>query len=248
MRTSLPIGLSYLCDIHYMMILRSLLFNIFFYAGTVFIAVGLSPLLLLPRPVAIALGRFWGYYTNLCLRIFVGISHEMRGDMHLSRQVIYAAKHQSAWETMTLCWRLNGPVIILKKELSRLPFVGWFMLRSGAIAVDRKAGMKALKSLRKEAISAQKSGRSLQIYPQGTRVQPGQSADYQVGIYAIYDATNLPVIPIALNSGHYWGPRAFLKKPGTIAVSFLPEIEPGLSRKEFMSRLENAIETEMARL
>ena len=231
-----------------MMVLRSFLFNLFFYFGTIAIAILATPLLLLPSRIAALLGIFWGYYTNLILRIFVNVRHRIRGDVRLSEQVIYAAKHQSAWETMTLCWRLNGPVIVLKKELVKIPFVGWVMARSGAIAVDRKAGMKALKKIRKDALLAKEMGRSIQIYPQGTRVPLGAHVEYQIGVYTIYEATGLPVVPIALNSGECWGPRAFAKYPGTIDVSFLPPIEPGLSRKVFMARLEEAIEGEMARL
>lgn len=231
-----------------MILLRSILFNIFFYLGTAYLVIGFSPLLLLPARIASLLGMFWGAYTSFILWLFCGITHSLRGDMRLGDQVIYAAKHQSAWETMHLCWRLNGPAIVLKKELIMIPFAGWFMARSGAIAVDRKAGMKALKKLRTDAIKAREAGRSLQIYPQGTRVAPGTKADYQIGVYTIYEATGLPVVPIALNSGECWGPRAFKKIPGKIDVSFLPEIEPGLSRKVFMARLEEAIETEMTQL
>lgn len=231
-----------------MIFLRSLLFNILFYASTVGFAILCVPALLLPARAAALCGIFWGYFTNLLLRLCVGVRHQIRGDMRLSDQVIYAAKHQSAWETMTLCWRLNGPVIVLKKELVSLPFVGWLMARSGAIAVDRKAGMKALKAMRADAIAAKQAGRSIQIYPQGTRVPLGQKVDYQIGVYALYEATGLPVVPIALNSGECWGARAFEKTPGVIDVSFLPEIPPGLSRKEFMARLETAIETEMTKL
>lgn len=231
-----------------MMVIRSLLFNIFFYAGTALIAILATPVLLMPPRASALLGMFWGYYTNIILRVFVNVRHRIRGDVRASEQVIYAAKHQSAWETMTLCWRLNGPVIVLKKELVKIPFVGWVMARSGAIAVDRAAGMKALKKMKIDAVRAKQSGRSIQIYPQGTRVPLGEHVDYQIGVYSIYEATGLPVVPIALNSGECWGPRAFAKYPGMIDVSFLPPIEPGLSRKEFMARLEEAIESEMGRL
>ena len=230
-----------------MVILRSLLFNILFYAGTVSLAVIAMPALLGPAQWARKIGIFWGWYVNQALRV-VGISHRLEGDMRLDQQVIYAAKHESAWETMSLCWHLQAPVIVLKQELLLIPFVGWFMKRAGSLGVDRKAGMKALKKLRGDAVAAQKTGRSLQIYPQGTRTAPGQEAPYQIGVYALYDATGLPVVPIALNSGSFWGKRAFMKQPGTITVSFLPPIEPGLSRKAFMAKLEDAIETESKRL
>lgn len=231
-----------------MILLRSLLFNIFFYAGTALLVIGMSPLLVFPSRIASLLGICWGIYTNFLLWLFCGITHKIRGNRYLDQQVIYAAKHQSAWETMHLCWRLDGPAIILKKELLKIPFAGWFMARSGAIGVDRSAGMKALKKLRLDALKAKEAGRSIQIYPQGTRVAPGRQADYQIGVYTIYEATGLPVVPIALNSGECWGPRSFAKIPGVIDVSFLPPIEAGLSRKEFMARLETAIEDEMRQL
>ena len=144
-----------------MMILRSLLFNILFYVGTALLSLILLPALLLPPRAAALVGIFWGWLTNLFLRLTVGITHQMKGDMHADTQVIYAAKHQSAWETMTLCWRLDGPVIVLKKELTKIPVVGWLMSHSGAIAVDRSAGMKALKKMRIDAIAAKKTGRDL---------------------------------------------------------------------------------------
>ena len=230
-----------------MIILRSALFNVLFYTITALVALIAVPALLAPATIARQLGIFWGWFTNQLL-VIAGISHRLSGDKHLNRQVIYAAKHQSAWETMSLCWHLNAPVIVLKKELLRLPVIGWLMQKAGVIAVDRKAGMKALKQLKSDAMAAAATGRSIQIYPQGTRVPTGAKADYQIGIYAIYQATNLPVVPIALNSAQCWGPRAFAKKPGMIDVVFLPAIPAGLSRAQFMERLETVIETQTAKL
>ena len=230
-----------------MIFLRSLLFNISFYGLTALIGIFCMPAIFMPSSVSRKLGIFWGWYTNKVLRI-AGISHIITGDLHADKQVIYAAKHQSAWETMSLCWRLDAPVIILKKELISIPVIGALMKRAGSIAVDRSAGMKALRQLRSDALLRKQTGRSFLIFPQGTRVFSGQKADYQIGVYALYEATGLPVVPLALNSGRFWGPRAFSKTPGQIEVAALPMIETGLPRKEFMARLENAIETEMERL
>ena len=106
--------------------------------------------------------------------------------------------------------------------------------------------MRALRQLRDDAEAARDAGRSLLIFPQGTRVAPGERHKYEVGIFALYEATGLPVVPIALNSGHVWGRNSWTKRAGRIEVEFLPAITPGLARRDFMASLETAIETRMA--
>jgi len=228
-----------------MVYLRSLIFNILFYGATVLLAFVALPTLLLPPVVIRALAMWWGWFTALALRV-VGATHHLSGEVHLDRQVIYAAKHQSAWETVVLALILRAPVIVLKRELLRLPILGLCFRKSGCIAVDRSAGMKALRKLRKDAVAAADAGRSLLIFPQGTRVGPGVAHRYEIGVFALYESTGLPVVPIALNSGHVWGRNSWMKRPGQIAVEFLEPIEPGLDRRDFMNRLETAIETRMA--
>lgn len=229
-----------------MILIRSFLFNILFYASTAVLAVVLLPCLLRGRWVRAA-GKFWGWYTAQLLLV-AGLRHQMTGEDHNPRQVIYAVKHQSAWETLVLYWELDAPVIVLKRELLRLPLLGWFFQRSGCIAVDRKAGMAALKMMRQQAVEAAATGRSLLIFPQGTRVASGQSAPYQIGVFALYQATGLDVVPVALNSGQFWARNGFIKRPGLISVCFLSILAGGLSRGDFMTRLEEAIETKMTQL
>ena len=170
-----------------MIILRSLLFNILFYAGTVSLAVIAMPALLGPVTWARKIGIFWGWYVNQALRV-VGISHQLKGDMRLDQQVIYAAKHESAWETMSLCWHLQAPVIVLKQELLFIPFVGWFMKRAGSLGVDRKAGMKALKKLR-----AMRCGTKNRPFAADLPTRNQNSARARGPLsnwcYALYDAT-----------------------------------------------------------
>ena len=228
-----------------MLYLRSLIFNILFYGLTALLAVLLLPALLLPAGITRVMARLWGWITVVSLRV-AGGRHRIGGDMALDRQVIYAAKHQSAWETTVLAYMLHCPVIVLKKELLRLPLLGFYFRKAGCIAVDRSAGMKALRQLRTDAADAATSGRSVLIFPQGTRVAPGVEHKYEIGIFAVYEATGLPVVPVALNSGHVWGRNSWRKYPGIIDVDFLPEIPPGLDRKSFMAALESAIETRMA--
>ena len=228
-----------------MMYLRSLIFNILFYGVTAVLAVLALPALLLPAAVIQAVARFWGLLTVWLLRI-VGATHRVSGELHHGRQVIYAAKHQSAWETIVLSLLLRTPVVVLKRELLKLPLLGWYFRKAGCIAVDRSAGMRALRQLRDDAVAARDAGRSLLIFPQGTRVAPGESRKYEVGIFALYESTGLPVVPIALNSGHLWGRNSWTKRAGRIEVEFLPAIAPGMARRDFMASLETAIETRMA--
>ena len=230
-----------------MVYLRSLIFNILFYGTTVVMAILVLPALLLPAPVIRAAARLWGWVTVQALRVACG-THRLSGDLQAGSQVIYAAKHQSAWETVVLALLLHTPVFVLKRELLRLPLLGWYFSKAGCIAVDRSAGMRALRKLRDDAVAAASGGRSILIFPQGTRVAPGVEHRYEIGVFALYEATGLPVVPVALNSGHVWGRNSWLKRPGRIHVEFLAPIEPGLSRRDFMERLETAIETRMAEL
>jgi|TARA_X000000950_G_scaffold159171_1_gene194976 1-acyl-sn-glycerol-3-phosphate acyltransferase len=228
-----------------MMYLRSWIFNILFYGVTAGLAFLVVPTLLLPAAAIRAVARFWGWLTVQLLHI-VGASHRVSGDQHLGDQVIYAAKHQSAWETIVLSLLLHTPVVVLKRELLMLPLLGMYFQKAGCVAVDRSAGMRALRKLREDAVAARDSGRSLLIFPQGTRVAPGMEHKYEIGVFALYEATGLPVVPIALNSGQVWGRNSWLKRSGRIEVEFLPPIAPGLSRRDFMAALESAIETRMA--
>ena len=229
-----------------MILIRSFLFNLLFYVSTAILATCLLPCLLRGN-WARAAGKFWGWYTA-CLLHIVELQHEIRGDAHKNRQVIYAVKHQSAWETLILYWELDAPVIVLKRELLRLPILGWFFLRSGCIAVDRKAGMAALKKMRQQAVKATAGGRSLLIFPQGTRVASGQSAPYQIGVFALHQAVELDVVPVALNSGRFWARNGFIKRPGKVIVHFLPALDKGLPRGSFMTKLEHNIEKAMLSL
>ena len=228
-----------------MMYLRSWIFNILFYGVTAGLAILVLPTLLLPAAAIRAVARLWGWVTVQLLRI-VGATHRVSGDQHLGDQVIYAAKHQSAWETIVLSLLLHTPVVVLKRELLKLPLLGWYFQKAGCVAVDRAAGMRALRKLRDDAVAMRDRGRSLLIFPQGTRVAPGAVQKYEIGVFALYEATGLPVVPIALNSGRVWGRNSWLKRSGRIEVEFLPPIAPGLPRKDFMAALESAIETRMA--
>ena len=228
-----------------MVYIRSFIFNSAFYVGTAILVVVMGPALLLPPVMARYIAQFWGWLAHKQLYI-VGIRQREFGKRHLDKQVIYAVKHQSAWETIILSWLLHAPAFVLKVELLRLPIIGLFFAKTGCIPVDRTDGVRALRKMRDAALGLAEQGRSILIFPQGTRVQPGASKPYEIGVFALYESTGLPVVPVALNSGLVWPRNSWLKYPGTVEIHFLELIQPGLTRKKFMAKLEQQIESKMA--
>jgi len=234
-------------------VLRSILFNLLYGIWTAGMHIVCLPLLLGPRSWIYGAAGLWIDVTLWLLKHVVGLDGRVLGAENLPQgrsggSVIFAAKHQSAWETLFLSRYLNFPAFILKKELLSIPLFGWFLKRAGMIAVDRKAGASALRSMARQATETLASGRSILIFPEGTRVAPGQTRPYQPGVAALYTQLKVPVVPVALNSGLFWGRRAFIKKPGTIVVEFLAPIPPGLDRKAFIRDLESRIEGAAAAL
>jgi len=229
--------------------LRSLLFNLAFFGWTALVCVVALPMLVLPRGVLVRLARLWARGTVLLLSALLDLRHEVRGDSpHPEGGAIYAFKHQSAWDTILLALLLRDPAIVLKKELLAIPLFGWYLAKTGQIAIDRRGGAKALKRMVRAAERCIQAGRPLVIFPEGTRTAPGQHRPYLPGVAALYRQLALPVVPVALNSGLFWPRRSFLKRPGLMTVEFLPAIEPGLSRQAFLDELERRTEGACVRL
>ena len=229
--------------------LRSLAFNAGWYLGTAAIAIVGLPLLLAPRRWVVAWARLWIVFVLWWLRVTVGLTHRIVGRENLpAGPAILASKHQSSWETLSFTLLFDDIAIVLKRELLFIPVVGWAMARAGNIAVTRGDGASALRGLVKQAKAAVAEGRSIVIFPEGTRVTPGDSRPYQVGTAALYRQLGVPVVPIALNSGLFWGRRKWIKRPGVLTLEILPPIQPGLPRDAFMKTLQESIEGATARL
>ncbi len=223
--------------------LRSFLFNVGWYAGSAIIAIFGSPILLLPRRAILAWARFWIHFCLGWLRLTCRLTHRVSGLENLPPgPVIIASKHQSSWETLSYTLLFPNAAIVLKRELLFIPIVGWAMARAGNIAVARGDGASALRGLTRQAKAVLAEGRSILIFPEGTRVAVGTEKPYQVGAAALYRRLNVPVVPVALNSGLFWGRRKFIKWPGVIDVQILPAIPPGLKRDAFMALLRERIE------
>jgi 1-acyl-sn-glycerol-3-phosphate acyltransferase len=230
--------------------LRSVLFNIAFFTTTALVSILSTPVLLAPAHWTMPPIRFWSWLVVQELRWICGIRLRVLGREHLPQQgaALIAAKHQSALDTIV--WLLLVPdcAYVLKQELLRIPFYGFLVAKVGMISVDREGGAAAMRHLLKSGKAAAAAGRQLVIFPEGTRVAPGERVPYQPGIAALAGATGLPVIPVATDSGMLWGRRAFLKRPGTITISVLPALPAGLPRPVLIERLETLIEAESDRL
>jgi 1-acyl-sn-glycerol-3-phosphate acyltransferase len=229
--------------------LRSLLFNVGWYSGTAVLAILGAPILLMPRRYIVAWSLFWIDFCLAWLRLTCRLTHRVRGLENMpTGPVIFACKHQSSWETLAFSRLFPNTAIVLKRELLFIPIVGWAMARVGNIAVERGEGAAALRSLLRQAKAAITEGRSILIFPEGTRVPVGAERPYQVGTAALYRQLGVPVVPVALNSGLFWGRRKFIKWPGVIDVEVLPAIPAGLGRNAFMAVLRERIEGATARL
>ncbi len=229
--------------------LRSLIFNIIFYLNlTVFLLLG-SVFFAAPRKWAIRALQAWAQASLWWLRVICGTGIEVRGLQNIpAGAILVAGKHQSFWETFAILPYLDDPCMVLKKELTWIPFFGWFIFKFRMIAVERSAGSVALRKLMARGVAELARGRQIVIMPEGTRRTPDAPPDYKPGAAALYATLGCPCLPFALNSGLYWPRRKFWRYPGTIILEFLPVIPAGLPRRAFQERLQNDIETATTRL
>jgi 1-acyl-sn-glycerol-3-phosphate acyltransferase len=192
----------------------------------------------------------WSRMVIWLARVICGIRYELRGMEHLpDRPSIVLSKHQSAWETVAFQVFLPPQVWVIKRSLLHMPFFGWALAMMNPIAIDRAAGMRALKQTLEQGRQRLAHGFWIVIFPEGHRHAPGRKGTYHIGGAWLAAQAGAPVVPIALNSGYLWRRGAFLKLPGTITVSIGPAIDPrGLKADEVNRRVEDWIETEVGRL
>lgn len=219
--------------------LRSFLFMIIFYTATV-------PIVLLTAPVA-ALGRRplrsyvvgWVTFHAWCCRWILGIRTRIEGEVPAG-PVLFAAKHQAMYETLELVRILDEPAVVMKRQLADIPVFGWATRRYGCIAIDRSGGATALRAMMRDADVALAEQRPILIFPEGTRVSPGERPSLQPGFTGLYRRLGLPVVPVALDSGRVW-PRGWIKRGGTVTMRFGAPIPAGLPRREVEQRVHEAI-------
>jgi 1-acyl-sn-glycerol-3-phosphate acyltransferase len=233
-----------------MLVLRSLIFNIAFVINNILWFVLALPTMLLPRKTFFLWVLHPWCWSNLWLHsVICGVKMEFRGREHIPQGgCMVAAKHQSAWETMALAASFPEPRYVLKRELMWVPFFGFYLMRTGQVAVNRGKRADAIAAMNRAAALAVAEGGQLLIFPEGTRRPVGAEPTYKQGVAHMYEALNTSVVPVAINAGVFWPRRTFLKYPGTIVMEFLPPIPPGLPKDVFFERLRETIESATNRL
>ena len=234
-----------------MLLLRSLLFNFFLYAGITAVFLIALPSLLLPPKITLLFGKLLGHYVVFIVRIFLNTKVEFKGIENIPKTEKYfvASAHQSMFETFALQSVLNYPVFILKKELLKIPLFGLYLKKIKSIEIVRDTTTKDnLNFFDKVATIIKNEKRPLLIFPQGTRVKVDDKVPFKKGVGRIYEALNISCVPVALNSGKVWPKYGIIKYPGKITVSFLKPIEPGLNRDDFIKNLENKIYEEIKKI
>ena len=231
-----------------MIFFRSLFFNIFLYLGIALASLVASLFLFFKDQYVLFLGRFLSHYVIWILKIFLNTKIEFKGLENLRKheKFFVASAHQSMFETFALQIVINGPIFILKKELTKIPFFGWGLKKIGAIVIVRNTVTKEnLNFFDRVKESVNKSNRPLLIFPQGTRIKYKEKVPFKKGVGRIYQTLEIPCVPVALNSGKVWPKNSFNKYPGKITISFLNPISPGLEKEKFIERLQTNIYKEI---
>ena len=225
---------------------RSLAFNIFLPIWTVINSTILSPLIIFKNPKLMSLlGISWSYVVIYVLKILCKIQINVLGEQNLPESpFIIACKHQSTLETAFFQQYLKFPVYVIKKELLKIPFYGWFLKYMGMIPVDRNGDIASFRQMLRNCQINIQQKRTIIIFPEGTRVKPFESTKYHEGITAIKKKfPNIPIIPIALNSGLFWPKNSWLKYPGIMTFKILPRLDENIKNKEITIKLKEIIDS-----
>ena len=235
------------------MLIRSALFYLYFTLVTIFYSLILVTLgLFVPFSVRSNWACAWGRHSILGLKIFCGLDYHLSGTENLKRvdNAVILCKHQSAWETIFLRALLpSNQSWVLKRELIRIPFFGWGLAMTNPIAINRGTPKQALKQVLDLGVQRLKEGHWLVIFPEGTRVTPGERKRYGASGAMLAKKAGVDVIPVVHNAGYFWKPKAFRKTSGTIEMVIGEPIStPDRSAKEIMDLAEEWIENEVLKL
>ncbi|NHO53443.1 1-acyl-sn-glycerol-3-phosphate acyltransferase [Acetobacter estunensis] len=224
-----------------MRVLRSALFRVWIVAISVLMGWAAIPLRLFAPRFAMPYAKLWARLYLAGGRYFCGIRTRVTGldKLPKDRPFILASQHQSAFDTLVWMNLVSKPTYVMKEELQRVPLVGPMLKLTGMIPVARTGGSKALRSLLDATERAASEGRQLIIFPEGTRLAPGERVPLKPGIVAMARHAKLPVYPVATNSGLCWPNRGFLKRSGTITVHVCDPIEAG-ARGTMLRAIEDA--------
>ena len=231
--------------------IRSLIFKFFFYLGIIFISLIFLPALLMPAKVVLFGGKLMGYWSRVCLNIFLSTKIVIKGKENLILVGIFfiAFSHQSMFENFFLQTIFNSPVFILKKELLKIPIFGMYLKKIGSISIDRdKTTKENLGFFDKIKSTVDSSNRPIIIFPQASRMPADDRNPFKKGVGRIYEKLGIKCQPVAINSGNVWPKNGKLKSNQLITVSILKEIEPGIESKIFINTIQNNIYNELDKI
>ena len=228
--------------------IRNYLFSILFFLGIIFISLFFLPAFFLPRKIVLFGGKLMGYWTGFCLKLILSVQISIKGKENIikDKKFFIAASHQSMFETFYLQTIFNSPVFILKKELLLIPIFGWYLKKIGSISIKRNKISKDNLGFFDDIFQIiNNTNRPLIIFPQGTRVLPGDRSLFKKGASRIYEELNIVCQPVAINSGYVWPKEGSKNNNRTITISILKPIPPGLPKEEFIKLLEKNIYSEL---
>ena len=220
----------------------SLIFNVQMYVMMALMALFFVPLAVIDRKWAFRAVRTYTNWVIWSARVIVGLKVEVRGTPP-SQEALVAAKHQSFFDIIVIANAVPRPRFVMKSILRFAPILGYIGLRIGCVPVDRGRKGRAIEQMVAGVLNNPAGPGQLIIYPQGTRVPPGEKRPYKVGPAILYGKLDQPCYPVATNIGLFWPKRGIMRQRGTCVVDFLPPIQPGLEQTAFMQRLESDVET-----
>lgn len=227
--------------------IRSIVFNFLMYLVMAAMAIVFAPLVLVNGNFALRAVHLYSRYVRWSAAAIVGLRTEIRGTPPTG-EVLIASKHQSFLDIIMIVSAVPRPRFIMKKELLRAPFFGWYAQKIGCIPVDRGKRGRAIETMVRDVEAGRTRPGQLIIYPQGTRVAPGDRRPYKVGTAILYRQLGQTCVPAATNVGMFWPRQGVLRRPGVAVVEFLPPIAPGMETGAFMQRLEAEVEAASDRL
>ncbi|GBR02036.1 lysophospholipid acyltransferase family protein [Acetobacter oeni] len=224
-----------------MIMLRSAAFRAYLVVATILLGLVSLPLRAFAHGFALPYARLWSAVLLEGMRRICRIKTRVIGleKLPLDRPFIIASQHQSAFDTLVWMTLVPRPAYVMKQELLRVPFMGPMLKLTGMIAIERTAGSKAMRALLRETDRAAKEGRQMIIFPEGSRLAPGEKTALRPGIVAMARHTRLPVYPVVTNSGLFWPNKGILKRPGTISIVVCDPVE-GADRRVMLGAIEQA--------
>ncbi|NJD32496.1 MAG: 1-acyl-sn-glycerol-3-phosphate acyltransferase [Gammaproteobacteria bacterium] len=235
-----------------MQLIRSLIFSTLMVLVTAFFAIAVLISALLPLTIEqrYVIPRNWGLTLTWLAGKICGLGYTIEGQENLPKEPFISLwKHSSAWDTMAQMFVVPPASWLLKREVTWIPLVGWAVTTYKPISINRSAGHSAVNQVVVQGRERLAAGMGVIVYPEGTRVAPGQTRKYGISGALLASQTGAPVVPIAHNSGYFWRRRSIMKKPGVIRVVIGKPIDPrGMDPRQLNEQVQKWIEAKVAEI